>query len=146
MLHTMHPSHMFEYEHDMSSLDFKHDVMHYVPMHKDMDNKATLLGYVLGSQGFKTNEKRVKATQAWPTPKSMRNKMLSVVKCRLDLGYAKVDLVSDSRQIGIRLPRRPPIEGWQWCTSDSRDVEDRVHQSALARQVVPSDNLRPPNS
>ncbi|RDX77889.1 hypothetical protein CR513_41909, partial [Mucuna pruriens] len=108
----LHPSHMFEYEHDMSSLDFKHDVMHYVPMHKHMDNKATLLGYVLGSQGFKINEKRVKATQAWPTSKSMRNKMLSVLKCRLDLGDAKANSVLDSRQIIIRLVPTGPNLTW----------------------------------
>ncbi|RDX77588.1 hypothetical protein CR513_42266, partial [Mucuna pruriens] len=68
-----HPLHMFEYEFDMPSLNFKHDVMHSVPMHKHIDNKVMLLGYVVGIQGVKINEKRVKTTQGCRTPKFVRN-------------------------------------------------------------------------
>ncbi|RDX94774.1 hypothetical protein CR513_22808, partial [Mucuna pruriens] len=50
-----------------------------------------------------------------------------------------------------KISENPPstmitLEGRRWFTNDSRHVEDRVHQSALASQAIPFDNHRPPNS
>ncbi|RDX74833.1 putative mitochondrial protein, partial [Mucuna pruriens] len=50
-----------------------HDVMHSLPMHRHINNKAILVSYVPGSQGVKTTRKKVKVIQGWPTPKSMIN-------------------------------------------------------------------------
>ncbi|RDX73939.1 hypothetical protein CR513_46373, partial [Mucuna pruriens] len=68
--------------------------------------------------------------------------------------YTVVDveasLISSVQTQSVNLMSPPSrtiaMEGRRWSTVDSQEAKDQVHQSVLASQSVPFDNLRPLSS